>query len=561
MEVYIIIGTVVLLLILIYISGVVADNKHKAFLKKTIIENYGKYSLDEYSKDDILRISKYHLKKKSETNDFYIDDITWNDLGMDDIFARINITGSSIGEEYLYHRLHNCNIKEDDYKRFIELTDYFESHDDNRLKLQLCLSNIGKIKRFSVTDILEYASNLQRENNVKHYILDALILLSIGLIFITPAIGVLAFIVLLCVSVISYFKRKNEIAPYFMTFMYVIRLVNASKDIINIKDKALEPECNELSALVKEFKGFSRNSFFLSQGIKLTENILELIFDYIRMIFHVDIIKFNSMLDFLQSKEDSIDELRTVIGKIDASICASSLRKAFNYYCIPEFINKKEICATEVFHPMLINPVCNSISADKGVLITGSNASGKSTFIKSIAISAIMAQTLGIVPARSYKASRFRIMSSMALTDNIKSNESYFIVEIKSLKRILDTDEHLGYPVLCFIDEVLRGTNTIERIAASSEILNRLNGGNVLCFAATHDIELTSILSDVYDNYHFDEEVIDRDVVFSYMLKDGSATTRNAIKLLNVIGYDETVVKAAEERAEQFITSGIWSKV
>ena len=89
----------------------------------------------------------------------------------------------------------------------------------------------------------------------------------------------------------------------------------------------------------------------------------------------------------------------------------------------------------------------------------------------------------------------------MALKDDLLGRESYYLAEIRSLKRILDeTGEE--YPVLCFVDEVLRGTNTVERIAASAQILESLSGRNVICFAATHDIELTYILEDDYENYH-----------------------------------------------------------
>lgn len=561
MDILVILGTVLLLILIIYISGLISSHKRDKWIKNTLTEKYGTLSDIEYSGDDFIRISKYHNKIASENNKYYIDDITWNDLGMNDIFAIINNTGSSIGEEYLYHRLHCCEIDSEDMDRFKYLVDFFDKNPEIRLKLQFCLYNIGKIKRFSVTDILNYANDLEKESNLKHYILDALILLSIGLIFVKPAtaVGVLLFVVLLCVSVISYFMRKNEIAPYFMTFMYIIRLVNTAKDIINFKEEALNPECEELSKLVKSFKGFCRNAYFLSDGIKLTENILELILDYFRMMFHIDIIKFNSMLNFLQSNDSEINELRTLIGRFDAAVAVGSLKNAFKYHCEPEFVEDKVLMGEDIFHPLLKDPVCNSINTSGGVLITGSNASGKSTFIKSVAISALLAQTIGVVPAKSYKACRFRIMSSMALNDNIKGNESYFIVEIKSLKRILDTDNADGIPVLCFIDEVLRGTNTIERIAASSEILKRLNDGNVICFAATHDIELTSILSGIYTNYHFDEEVIDHDVTFNYKLKEGISNTRNAIKLLGVIGYDDTVINAAEKRAEQFINTKVWS--
>ena len=145
----------------------------------------------------------------------------------------------------------------------------------------------------------------------------------------------------------------------------------------------------------------------------------------------------------------------------------------------------------------------------------------------------------------------------MALRDNLESGESYYIVEIKSLKRIIDAGNN-DVKILCFVDEVLRGTNTVERIAASTQILKSFAGNNTVCFAATHDIELTSLLEQEYDNYHFEEEVRDGDVFFNYELKEGKARTRNAIKLLSVMGYDKNIIDKAENMAENFIKDGVW---
>ena len=148
----------------------------------------------------------------------------------------------------------------------------------------------------------------------------------------------------------------------------------------------------------------------------------------------------------------------------------------------------------------------------------------------------------------------------MALRDDIESGESYFIVEIKSLKRILEESKKQE-PLLCIIDEVLRGTNTIERIAASSRILAELKKNWVLPFAATHDIELSYILNSLYENYHFEEEVKEKEVVFSYILKKGRATSRNAIRLLDMLDYDSSIVKGAEKAAADFERKGVWAAV
>ena len=153
----------------------------------------------------------------------------------------------------------------------------------------------------------------------------------------------------------------------------------------------------------------------------------------------------------------------------------------------------------------------------------------------------------------------FRIYSSMSLRDDVQGGDSYYMVEIKSLKRILAVASNTEtQPVLCFVDEVLRGTNTVERIAASTEILRSLSGGNCICFAATHDIELTHLLENIYHNYHFAEEIAEDDIFFSYKIMNGRATSRNAIRLLGIMGYDQKIIKKAEQMADHFMKTGKW---
>jgi len=113
--------------------------------------------------------------------------------------------------------------------------------------------------------------------------------------------------------------------------------------------------------------------------------------------------------------------------------------------------------------------------------------------------------------------------------------------------------------VLCFIDEVLRGTNTLERIASSSQILKQLATLKSLCFAATHDLELAKILSGRFDNYHFEEKVEENNVVFDYKLRKGTTKTRNAIKLLEMIGYNKQITKGAEKAPRFFLENGFWA--
>ena len=215
------------------------------------------------------------------------------------------------------------------------------------------------------------------------------------------------------------------------------------------------------------------------------------------------------------------------------------------------------INAEDIYHPLIENPVTNPVFISKPLLVTGSNASGKSTYLKTIAINAIFAQTIATCLAKKYRSAVFNIFSSMALKDSVVHGESYYIAEIKSLKRIIErTEEDLQ--VLCVIDEVLRGTNTIERIAASSQVLRYLAEKKVLCIAATHDLELSEILGQIYDNCHFQEKYTGNNIEFDYTLYPGKSSTRNAIKLLGIMGFPAKVVKDAEKRAERFVEEGSW---
>ena len=207
---------------------------------------------------------------------------------------------------------------------------------------------------------------------------------------------------------------------------------------------------------------------------------------------------------------------------------------------------------------MLTGAVPNDAVLDKSLLITGSNASGKSTYLRAVILSALMAQTIGICPCESYRGSPFRIYTSMALSDDLLAGESYFMAEIKSLKRILDDRGENGF-VLCAVDEVLRGTNTVERVAASAQVLEALEERGTLCLIATHDVELCDMAGDGYEKAHFEERISDTDVVFDYRIKPGPATTRNAIHLLKLMGFDEEIVQAAHARADRYVETGKWT--
>ena len=144
----------------------------------------------------------------------------------------------------------------------------------------------------------------------------------------------------------------------------------------------------------------------------------------------------------------------------------------------------------------------------------------------------------------------------MALRDNLEGGESYFIVEIRSLKRIVGALNGRR-PALCFIDEILRGTNTVERLAASASLLRYLATQNCLCMAATHDQELTAMLPK-YRQVHFREELTPAGMTFSYKMLEGPSDTRNAIALLTQMDFPKPVLADAADAVRRYENTQSW---
>lgn len=533
-----------------------AKQAEKRFMN-SLYEDCGRLAQKEYAPERFARIGSYFLRHSSPLQ---LDDITWNDLGMDEIFMRMNYTLSASGEEYLYYTLRTLQKEEGELLHLEEVVRFFGDHPDERVKVQLQMNKLGYTGKFSLYDYLDNLDYLGERSNRKSLIQDLLFIPLIALLWVNFSIGVMGLVMLMVYNITTYFKEKGEIDPYITSFAYIMRLLDVCDELEKIKLPVCGKEQERLRMHRKEMQAMRRNSFWVMDPGRgqASGNILEAILDYVRMVFHVDLLKFNSMLKHLRNHIEDVDALIGTAGYLETAIAIGIFRNSLTEgYCLPEFADRNGICMENGYHPLIAQPVKNGIHTEQGVLLTGSNASGKSTFLKTVAVNAVFAQTIHTCMADRFQSSLYQVYSSMALRDDLGAGESYYIVEIKALKRILDAAKE-GKRVLCFVDEVLRGTNTVERIAASTQILKSLRGENILCLAATHDIELTELLQKEYDNYHFSEEVRDGDVVFDYKLQSGKATTRNAIRLLELLGYDRKIIEKAYEQAEHFTDSGSW---
>ncbi|SET39571.1 MutS-related protein [[Clostridium] polysaccharolyticum] len=563
MEVVIAIAVVLLFLV---IKGVYDSRQTKKIIMMQIKDAWGQYPEAELTPERIDAIRTYYNATMRPGQD--VDDITWNDANMDEIFEMINNTCCSIGEEYLYAVLRKLEYKNEVLEEREKLIAYFQEHTKERESVQYALRQMGKLRTMSFYKELRHIKeNIERKKVHGIYcgrMAASIILLALAVLQSWPIVPFIVItIVCLADNVIKYYKRKADIENSFFILTHILKLLYGADLLLELDCEAINPYRSQLEQMVNQYSSFRKKAKFITGGNNMSGDLLDIIMDYVRMIFHMDLIMFDSMIKDLESNTDELLGIYEIIGKLDAFIAIASFRTFLKgEYCIPKLYQqaKPKLDVENMYHPFIEEPVKNSIHSNSCLLVTGSNASGKSTFIKTAAVNAILAQTIHTCTCQKYSASFFQVYSSMALTDNLLGKESYYIVEIKSLKRILDSAND-RVPTLCFVDEVLRGTNTLERIAASSRILEYLARLNVLCFAATHDIELTYILEKHFQNYHFQEEVKEDQVVFDYQLRPGRATSRNAIKLLKMMNYPMEVVEKAGNEVNHFLNTGSWNNI
>ena len=453
-------------------------------LKIKLEKSYSARPDVQYYDGDMNGIRRYFdFRYDNNLDKFLIDDTTWNDLSGDSVFKRINQGLSTSGEQYLYYLLRSPAVDKAEYEKRAKLFEIMEANHNLRLQLQVILSKLGRRRVARTHKVF---------NPPPHGLKKMWLYIILALAFIASAISLqFSFVMLpLLVALFIFLPlyHSNIVTRSYIDFVtvnYSVAMLRAAKKIKKLShpelDKILLPCYDALARL----KPISRIG-----SIPPTDTLGEFA-QMINMFFYLDLIMFEFLKNRLGKHYEDIFLVHEYLGRLDSAIAVTSYRKSLPFYSAPniDFVSPKvQFHGEGLVHPLLDNPVPNDLDTVPSVLLTGSNASGKSTFLKTVALNAIFAQSICTVLGTRYKAPAFRIYTSMAITDDLIAGESYFISEIKSLRRIADADTS-EQPLLCVIDEVLRGTNTVERIAASSELLMHLDMEKSLCLAATHDIE------------------------------------------------------------------------
>lgn len=526
----------------------------KRKLRRRFVAEYGAVPDPLYLAGDMEHIRAYHdARRAREPETFAIDDTTWNDLDMDRLFRRVNPGLTTSGEQYLYHMLRTPAQTEAQQRRRADFIALMAGDGELRVKLQMILHRLGCSRRADLASAFT-----PRQHGPGWLIVCVMMLLAfVASLFVAPLLGEGGIVLPLCcliVNGLTHEFRRTACERDYATVNYSVRMVQALTRMKKLRSEALD------GFLAPAYECLTRLRAVLRLG-GVSPMGGDMLTDMMNTVLLTDLIAYEFLKNRLGRCHGEIFRIHEALGETDAAIAAASFRAGLPVCALPEVdfaADAPFLDVAGVIHPLMPGAVDNDLPAARSVLLTGSNASGKSTFLKAVMLNAILAQTLCACTCRRYRAAAFRPMTSMALRDDLDAGESYYIVEIRSLGRILDAAGAEGRPVLAAVDEVLRGTNTVERIAASCEVLRAMASGGALCLAATHDLELCTLLAGVFDLYHFREQVTEGAITFDYRLRAGPATTRNAIRLLSLMGFDQAVVEAADDRAAAFLRTGTW---
>ena len=209
------------------------NRRRRERIEKKLESSWGKPSTRKITDDEMKVISHYYEDsiENSGADSGYIDDITWNDLDMDRIYKKMNIANSSVGQESLYKMLRiPSDIKK--LKETDRLASFFASDKEKRKSVQRIFCWLGFSKGVSVSDYISLLSDLKPSGNLIHYLSVILIAAAIiCCIFVNPVAGIGLVIVAVSFAVISYYKLKAGVEPYFICITQIVRMVQAAHDI------------------------------------------------------------------------------------------------------------------------------------------------------------------------------------------------------------------------------------------------------------------------------------------------------------------------------------------
>lgn len=471
-------------------------------------------------------------------------------FGRSSLFQMINSTKTKFGREKLRDIL---SLKEIPSKEYIinrqeaikELSEKVNWRQELEVK-----STFKKGGLKNVDDLLEWANSKKQIKPIMKivpYIFIAITIISMVLV----AMQILPITYLILVFMINYLvvkiltKDLTEIISLFSihkkdieAYTNILELIDKeefkSELLRNLKNKnstSAIKEMKSLKTLVDWLGDSSANAYYLILNVTLLSDIFIL----------------RNLEEWRNLNGSKLREWLEVMGEIEALASISNLAFDFESWCYPKIYDEDILEVKDLAHPMLgEKAVSNSFNLNsrngvsrKVALITGSNMSGKSTFLRTIGVNLLLSYIGAPVCAKEFSCSIFSIYTCMRTKDNLEESISSFYAEILRIKILIEAAKR-GEKVFFLLDEIFKGTNSRDRHEGAMVLINQLVKNGAMGLVSTHDLELCDLekTKEWIKNYNFQEYYEGNKIKFDYTLREGRSKTQNAVHLMKLAGIE-----------------------
>lgn len=332
----------------------------------------------------------------------------------------------------------------------------------------------------------------------------------------------------------QFFGRKSELLSKYMQLLRFIE----EKDFQSVLLNELQKEVRQPDSASTVFQQLKS----LVEQFEYRQNIL--VGFFLNSVFLWDIRCVYKLWNWHNLHHKKLADWLDVISETDAIISLANFANNHPRFVYPEIIENDFIFkASEMGHPLLHEHkrVCNDFEIEglsKVMIVTGANMAGKSTFLRTVGVNLILARTGAPVCAEKMVFTPIEIYTNMRTTDSLLKDESYFFAELKRIKGVLDLLQK-GERIFVILDEMLKGTNSVDKLNGSKELIRKLIELKAVSLVATHDLKLSEMENnypgDVF-NKCFEIRINDNELVFDYKLYDGVTKTMNATFLMKKMG-------------------------
>lgn len=474
-----------------------------------------------------------------------LDERTWDDLHLDAVFRQADHCASQPGRQWLYHMLRRPRLTADMVDAFDARVRAMARDPERTARIRAALGTLGD-RRAADLEAAFFGALPQRPT--LWWVFPLLTLggvMCVAGAFVWP--GLLVVWLALCVvNMIAQALYRPRVRDFVAAMRELPVFVDAASALGQMSIPELASETATLSDGAARLRTVRLTTAWLRFDARSANELIGSVYEWTNLLFALDLSAFVLTTTKLHDLRDVAQRCFCALGTMDALQSIARWRATLPVWSVPALTSPgKALEINDLSHPLVADAVPNSLTlVDTGVLITGSNMSGKTTFVRALGVNAVIATAFATVCASLWRAPAYHVRTSIGQADSLLDGKSYYLAEVESVRRMLIAKSD-GVQHMFLLDELFRGTNTGERIAAATATLSWLHRGHDVVVVATHDLEVHRYLSDAFDAYHFREQVVADAMTFDYRIQPGLSSTHNAIALLEIMQFPPALVEDA----------------